>query len=87
MSFGLKNAGATYQWLMDKVFCGLIGKNVVEVYVNDIVVKSDSCTQYKDDLLEVLEILRKYNMRLNLNKYMFGIEGEKFLALCLSIKR
>jgi len=42
MSFELKNVGATYQRLMDKVFRGLISRNV-EVYVNDIVVKSDSC--------------------------------------------
>jgi len=42
MLFGLKIAKATYQQLMDKVFKGLIGQNV-EVYVDDIVVKSDSC--------------------------------------------
>jgi len=41
MSFGLKNAWATYQRLMDKIFRGLIGQ-CVEVYVDDIVVKSDS---------------------------------------------
>jgi len=41
MSFGLKNAGATYQRLMDKIFKGLIDR-AVEVYVDDIVVKSDS---------------------------------------------
>jgi len=42
MSFGLKNAGATYQRLMDKVFKGMIARNV-EVYVDEIVVKSESC--------------------------------------------
>jgi len=41
MSFGLKNAGAIYQRLMDKVFKGLIGRNV-EVCVDDVVVKSES---------------------------------------------
>jgi len=54
--FGLKNAGATYQRLMDKVFRGLIGQNV-EVYVDNIVVEWDSCEQHKVDLLEVLQAL------------------------------
>jgi len=44
MSFGLKNAGATYQRLMDKIFKGMIGRSV-EVYVDDIVVKFNSCSQ------------------------------------------
>jgi len=83
MSFGLKNAGATYQRLMDKIFHGLIGKNV-EVYVDGIVIKSDSCEQHKDDLLEVLPALQKYNMRLNLDKCVFGIEGRKFLEFMLT---
>jgi len=48
MPFGLKNAGATYQRLMDKVFHGLIEKNV-KAYVDDIVVKSDSFEQHKAD--------------------------------------
>ena len=52
MPFGLKNAGATYQRLMDHVFHDMIGRNV-EVYVDDIVVKSDSCKQHIADLKEV----------------------------------
>jgi len=83
MPFGLKNAGATYQRLMDKVFQGLVGRNV-EVYVDDIVVKSDSCEQHRDDLVEVLEALRKYNMRLNPEKCVFDVEGGKFLGFMLT---
>ena len=52
MPFGLKNAGATYQRLMDKVFKDQIGRNV-EVYVNDMVVKSQSVDQHAADLAEV----------------------------------
>jgi len=48
MSFGLKNVGATYQRFMDKIFKGMIGKSV-EVYVDDIVVKSNSCSQHIKD--------------------------------------
>jgi len=45
MSFNLKNARATYQRLVDKIFKGMIGRNV-EVYVDDIVMKLDSCDQH-----------------------------------------
>jgi len=83
MPFGLKNAGATYQWLMDKVFHGMIRRNV-EVYVDDIVVKSDSCEQHRDDLVEVLQVLRKYNMRLNPEKCVFSVEGGNFLGFMLT---
>jgi len=57
MSFDIKNVRATYQRLMDKVFKGLISQ-CVEVYVDDIVVKSDSCDQHIKDLEEVFEALR-----------------------------
>jgi len=57
MSFSLKNVGATYQCLMDKIFKGLIGR-AVEVYVDDIVVKSDSFKKHLKDLDEVYKAPR-----------------------------
>jgi len=83
MSFDLKNVGATYQRLMDHVFHDMISRNV-EVYVDDIVVKSDLCEQHISDLKEVLQALRKYRMRLNPKKCAFGIEGGKFLGFMLT---
>jgi len=83
MPFGLKNAGATYQRLMDKVFKGLIGR-AVEVYVDDIVVKSDSFGQHLKDLDEVFKALRGVNMKLNPEKCTFGVEGGKFLGFMLT---
>jgi len=62
MPFGLKNAGATYQRLMDHVFHDMIDRNV-EVCVDDIVVKSDSCKQHIADLKEVFQALRQHRMR------------------------
>lgn len=56
MPFDLKNAGATYQRLMDSVFHDMIGRNV-EVYVEDIVVKVDSSEQHVSDLREVFQAL------------------------------
>jgi len=83
MSFGPKNAGATYQRLMDKIFKGMIGRSV-EVYVDDIVVKSDSCGQHIIDLQEVFDALEKTNMRLNPEKCAFGVEEGKFLGFMLT---
>lgn len=85
MPFGLKNAGVTYQRLMDKVFRDQIGRNV-EVYVNDMVVKSQSINQHAVDLEEVLAQVRRYDMRLNLEKGTFGIEGGKFLGFMITHK-
>ncbi|XP_020235518.2 ATP-dependent zinc metalloprotease FTSH 4, mitochondrial [Cajanus cajan] len=64
MPFGLKNAGATYQRLMDKVFHRQIGRNM-EVYVDDMVVKTISATDHAADLAEVFAQIRKHKMRLN----------------------
>ena len=83
MPFGLKDARATYQRLMDKIFKGMIGRSV-EVYVDDIVAKSDSCGQHIKDLEEVFDALRRVNMRLNPVKCAFGVEGGKFLGLMLT---
>jgi len=78
MSFRLKNVGATYQRLMDKIFKGLIGW-CVEVYVDDIVVKFDSFDQHVKYLEEVLEALKCADMRLNPKKCTFGVLREENL--------
>ncbi|XP_072087342.1 uncharacterized protein [Arachis hypogaea] len=83
MPFGLKNAGATYQRLMDKVFKDQIGRNI-EIYVDDMVVKSTSEEQHKHDLDKVFTQLRKHNMRLNPEKCAFGVKGGKFLGFLLT---
>ena len=79
MLFGLKNDGETYQRLIDQIFKGMLDRNV-EVYVDDIVVKSDLCLQYIQVLKEVFKALRDHGMWLNLNKCAFGLEGGKFLG-------
>ncbi|XP_020222101.1 uncharacterized protein LOC109804683 [Cajanus cajan] len=85
MPFGLKNAGATYQRLMDKVFRGQIGRNI-EIYVDDMVVKSNSMADHVADLAEIFGELRKHNMRLNPEKCTFGVRGGKFLGFMLSAR-
>jgi len=83
MPFGLKNAGATNQRLIDKVFKGLIGRNV-KVYVDDVVVKSKSRSGHIQDLHEVFTALSAVGMRLNPDKCVFGMEGGKFLGFMLT---
>jgi len=80
MPFGLKNAGATYQRLMDKIFHELLGKTM-EVYVDDMVVKSRAATQHAADLEAVFTKVRQHNLRLNPEKCFFGVGGGKFLGL------
>nr|KYP73712.1 Retrovirus-related Pol polyprotein from transposon 297 family [Cajanus cajan] len=85
MPFGLKNAGATYQRLMNKVFRHQLGRNM-EVYVDDMVVKSGDLAKHVADLSEVFQQLCRYDMRLNPKKCVFGVLGGKFLGFILSAR-
>ena len=64
MLFGLKNAGATYQRLVNKVFADKIDRSM-KVYVDDMLVKSPTIEQHIKDLVDTFASLRLYNMRLN----------------------
>ncbi|KAL0448616.1 UNVERIFIED_CONTAM: hypothetical protein Slati_1418000 [Sesamum latifolium] len=77
MPFGLKNAGATYQRLVDKIFRSQIGRNV-EVYVDDMLVKSKKAEDHIADLEETFAVLRKYRLKLNPAKCAFRVQGGRF---------
>ncbi|XP_076889518.1 uncharacterized protein LOC143540300 [Bidens hawaiensis] len=83
MTFGLKNAGATYQRLMDNPFHDQIGKNL-EVYMDDLVIKSVEEDQMLRDIEDVFSTLRKINMKLNPSKCSFGMEEGKFLGVIVT---
>ena len=83
MPFGFKNAVVTYQRLMNKMFAHQIGRNE-QVYVDDMLVKSQCEDDHLDDLQETLDTLRSYNMKLNLNKCAFGVTAGKFLGFMVS---
>nr|XP_025678358.1 uncharacterized protein LOC112778234 [Arachis hypogaea] len=83
MPFGLKNAGATYQRLMNKIFSELIGKTV-EVYVDDILAKTTRPDDLLSDLGGVFASLRQHGMRLNPLKCAFSMEAEKFLGFMIT---
>ncbi|KAL0434466.1 UNVERIFIED_CONTAM: Pro-Pol polyprotein [Sesamum latifolium] len=83
MPFGLKNVGATYQRLVDKIFRPQIGRNF-EVYVDDMLVKSKKAEDYITDLEETFAILRKYRLKLNPAKCAFGVQGGCFLGFMVT---
>nr|GEX46232.1 reverse transcriptase domain-containing protein [Tanacetum cinerariifolium] len=73
MPFGLKNAGATYQRLVDKAVKKKIGRNL-EVYVDDLVIESRTEQKIIRDIKEMFKTLRKINMKLNPKKCTFRVE-------------
>jgi hypothetical protein len=86
MSFGLKNANATYQHMMSKVFEKQIGR-ILKVYIDDTIVKTPEDKDPIADLQETFIKLRRYDLRLNPNKCTFGVEARKFLGFMLTNRR
>ncbi|XP_076955833.1 uncharacterized protein LOC143630807 [Bidens hawaiensis] len=83
MPFGLKNAGSTYQRLMDKEFKSQIGRNL-EVYMDDLVIKSKTEAAMLRDIEETFKTLRSISMKLNPVKCSFGVEEGKFLEVIVT---
>ncbi|CAL8083348.1 unnamed protein product [Prunus armeniaca] len=79
MPFGLKNAGATYQRAMQKIFGDMLHKNV-KCYVDDLVIKSKRREDHLKDLRMVFNRLRKYQLKMNPLKCAFGVTSGKFLG-------
>ncbi|XP_017978221.1 PREDICTED: uncharacterized protein LOC108662400 [Theobroma cacao] len=79
MPFGLKNAGAIYKRAMQKIFDDVLHRNV-ECYVDDLVVKSKKRVDHLEDLCQVFERLRRYQLRMNPLKCAFGVSSGKFLG-------
>ena len=72
MSFGLKNTKATYHRLVKMMFKEQIGKTM-EVYVDDMLVKSKITVDHVAHLSDTFAVLRKYRMKLNPLKCVFGV--------------
>ena len=83
MPFGLKNAGATYQKLVNKIFQDQIGRNM-KVYVDDMLVKSIEAEEHIKDLQEAFGTLKKHRMKLNPTKCAFGVASGKFLGFMVT---
>ncbi|GJZ24479.1 reverse transcriptase domain-containing protein [Tanacetum coccineum] len=85
MPFGLRNAGATYQRLVDKAFHKQIGRNL-ELYMDDLVIKSRTEDEIVKDIKETFKTLREINMKLNPKKCTFEVEEGMFLGYKVNTK-
>ena len=83
MPFGLKNVGATYQRMVNKVFTKQLGRNM-KAYVDDMMVKSTSMADHINDLQETFTTLPEHHMILNPSKCAFGVSSGKFLGFIIS---
>ena len=79
MPFGLKNARSTYQRMMTRMFESQLGKSI-EVYIDDMVVRSKVVSEHVRDLGVIFGILRKHKLRLNASKCSFSVGSGKFLG-------
>jgi hypothetical protein len=82
MTFGLKNAGATYQRAMNLIFHDLLGI-MLEIYIDDVIVKSDSMNNHLADLRLALERMRRYGLKMNPLKCVFDVSAGKFLGFII----
>jgi hypothetical protein len=82
MTFGLKNASATYQRAMNLMFHDLLG-TILEIYIDDVIVRLDSMGSHLANLHLALERMRRYGLRINLLKCVFGVSAGKFLEFII----
>jgi hypothetical protein len=78
MAFGLKNINATYQRAMNLIFHDLLGI-ILEIYIDDVIIKSDSMDSHLADLRLALERMCQYGLKINSLKCVFGVSTGKFL--------
>jgi hypothetical protein len=82
MTFGLKNVGATYQGAMNLIFHDLLGV-ILEVYIDDVVVKLDGNNSHLVDLHLTFERMRKYGLKMNPLKCAFDVSAGRFLGFII----
>ncbi|KAK1684225.1 hypothetical protein QYE76_045073 [Lolium multiflorum] len=85
MPFGLKNAGATYQRMMQKCLATQIGKNV-QMYIDDVVITTKHSASLIDDLKETFDNLDKFCLKLNPTKCSFGVPAGELLRYLVSAR-
>ena len=86
MSFGLKDAGATYQRIVTTIFHDMMHKTM-EDYVDDTLVKSTKHNTHLQDLGPILDRMEKFNLRLNPKKCAFGVTSGKLLGYIVFEKK
>jgi hypothetical protein len=79
MPFGLKNAGATYQRMMQNCLGSQIGQNI-QVYIDNMVITTRKEESLIDDLKETFDNLDRYKLKLNPTKCSFGVSAGQLLG-------
>jgi hypothetical protein len=85
MPFGLKNAGATYQRMMQNCLGSQIGRNI-QVYIDDVVITTRKEEALISDMKETFDNLDRYKLKLNLTKCSFGISAGQLLGFLVSAR-
>ena len=83
MHFEIMNAIAIFQRLFNKPFQSQIGRNM-EVYINEIIVKSTASNQNLQDLMKTLKTLRKLSMKSNLKHCAFRVLLRNFMGFMIN---
>jgi hypothetical protein len=83
--FGLKNAGATYQRMMQNCLGSQIGRNI-QVYIDDMVITTRKEESLIDDLKETFDNLDRYKLKLNPTKCSFGVLAGQLLGFLVSAR-
>jgi hypothetical protein len=85
MPFGLKNAGATYQWMMQNCLGSQIGRNI-KVYIDDVVITTRKEESLISELAKTFDNLNRYKLKLNPTKCSFGILAGQLLGFLVSAR-
>jgi hypothetical protein len=78
MTFGLKNVSATYQSAINLIFHVLLGI-ILEIYIDNVIVKSDGVDSHLADSRLALERMRQYELKINMLKCTLSVSAGKFL--------
>ena len=82
LPFGLKNVGATFQRAMSYAFHDI--KSIVQLYLDDLLAKSQQCQDHMDHLQQIFVRCRHYNIRLNPHKCIFRVESGLLLGFIVA---
>jgi hypothetical protein len=85
MPFGLKNAGATYQRMMQNCLGSQIGRNI-QVYIDDVVITTRKEESLISNLVETFNNLNRYKLKLNLKNCSFDVSAGQLLGFLVSAR-